>query len=143
MKWVGKLDDKNDEWRERAKNNTRNLDDLIHYLEYAKDTGYPAARVDIEQEEYWAILLRRLLMKEVIGNLTPLYDEHEHNNLVGIIFVCSNCGYRGELGYVRNISKAGNQYSYEIMVHCNCGITKERAEDIKDYLKYVIREWNK
>jgi hypothetical protein len=143
MKWVGKMDDKNFEWQERAKTNTRNLDDLIHYLEYRKNTGYPAARVDFEQEEYWAMLLRRMLMKEVINNLVPFYDGNTHNKLTGIKFTCSNCGYRVELRYTHNEFNVGKQDDYEIGMHCNCGLTKAREEDIKEYLGYMIDEWNK
>ena len=51
-------------FNERRQSDQRNLDDLIHYLEYRKSSGYSATRVSIEQEEYWALLLRKLLMEK-------------------------------------------------------------------------------
>lgn len=137
------MEDSNLEWRKRAKTNTRNLDDLIHYFEYAKDTGYTAARVDLEQEEYWAILLRRLLMKDVINYLVPLYDQSVNNMLIGIKFTCSNCGHEGELTSVYNELKVGNKDDYEISMHCDCSLTRIREEDIKKYLEDIMNEWNK
>ncbi len=116
-------------FNERCKTNTRNLDDLINYFEYAKNSGYPAARVDVEQEEYWSTLLRHLLMEKVINDLVPLYAE---GKIFGIAFGCSHCGYDCIAEFrVRN----------EITQHCNCGITKLRENDIIEYLTYIINKW--
>jgi len=134
-------------FNERHKTNTRNLDDIIHYLEYAKDSGYQAARVDQEQEEYWATLIRHLLMDKVIRNLIPLYEEIGcppiSSKILGIRFTCSNCGCEGEMRFTHSNFKVGMQDGYEITQHCNCGVTKSRENDIIEYLKYVIQKWCK
>jgi len=40
---------------------TRNLDDLLCWLEYGRTSGYKAARCSEAQELHWADLLRRLI----------------------------------------------------------------------------------
>ena len=55
-------------FNERCHTETQDIDDLIHWLEYA-NTGYPAARQTVDQEEYWAKLLRNLLCEKLIKNL--------------------------------------------------------------------------
>lgn len=127
-------------FNERCKKNKLNLDDMIHYLEYAKDSGYSAARVNIEQEEYWASLIRHLLMDKVVDLLVPLY---ENSMICGVRFVCQSCGTCGEMKYVHNEFKVGNQDSYEIIQHCHCSISKERENDIIEYLDYIIDRWCK
>lgn len=45
------------------------LEGLITYLNYRKDTGHPAARVDPDQEESWARMLKGLIDCHVCGQL--------------------------------------------------------------------------
>lgn len=119
---------------ERGKTRTENLDDMIHYLEYAKYSGGQAARVDVEQEEYWATLLRHLLMEKFIYNIYPIYEERK---IIGVVFHC-NCGYESEVRFIHSDFKVGNQDSCEITKRCRCGFTKERENDILEYLGFII-----
>lgn len=68
-------------FNERSKTDTRNLDDLIRYLEYSGQ----AARVDIEQEHHWALLLRDLLIRDTI-TIKTLTEEGYSS------FQCNKCG---------------------------------------------------
>ena len=140
VKTTGEKDLTGTSFNERCKTNTRNLNDMIRYLEYAKDSGYPAARVDVEQEEYWAMLIRHLLMDDVVHNLIPIYKDNT-NKLLGVRFMCSNCGIVCEMNFVNNVYVVGNQDYYEITKHCRCGTTKYREDDIIEYLEYIIDRW--
>ena len=46
---------------ERAVTNTRDLDELLAWLEYGRTSGHKAARCDEAQEHHWADLLRVLM----------------------------------------------------------------------------------
>ena len=75
-RWIGNHDGKTSNqyvdgyssFNERCKADTQDLDDLIHWLEYA-NTGYPAARQSVEQEEHWAELLRDLQCEKLVKEL--------------------------------------------------------------------------
>lgn len=121
-------------FNERSKTNTRNLDDMITYLEYGKDSVYEAARVSKEQEEHWAMLLRHLLMDKVIDNLIPLYEERL---IIGVRFTCLTCGLSSEMKYDHLLG------DYTISKDCNCNVTKLRKDDIIEYLEYIIQRWCK
>lgn len=48
---------------QRARTDTRNLEELLAWLEYGRVSGYRAARCSEAQEHHWADLLRELLRK--------------------------------------------------------------------------------
>jgi hypothetical protein len=50
-----------DEAQQRALTNTRNLAELLCWLEYGRTSGYRAARCEQAQEHHWADLLRAIL----------------------------------------------------------------------------------
>ena len=91
-RWIGSNDwetinesiNGNLSFNERCHTETQDLDDLIHWLEYA-NTGYPAARQTVDQEEYWAKLLRGLLCEKLIKELHFLKDG------CAFEFRCSKC----------------------------------------------------
>ena len=65
--------DGNLSFNDRSHTETQDIDDLIHWLEYA-NTGYPAARQSVDQEEYWAKLLRNLLCEDLVKHLVFFND---------------------------------------------------------------------
>ena len=52
-------------FNDRCHTDTQDIDDLIHWLEYA-NTGYPAARQSVDQEEHWAKLVKNLLCEKLV-----------------------------------------------------------------------------
>ena len=52
---------------EPAATDTRNLDELLSWLEYGRTSGYRAARCSEAQEHHWADLLRALLKQSAAG----------------------------------------------------------------------------
>lgn len=51
----------------RAITDTRNLDELLSWLEYGRQSGYKAARCSEQQEHHWADLLRGLMSRKKEG----------------------------------------------------------------------------
>ena len=104
-------------FNERCHTNSQNIDDLIHWLEYA-NTGYPAVRQSVDQEEYWAKLLRNLICEHLIKDLVFFIDN-------AFIFKCSHC----------NAIVEGNITPEEM----NVGIIKVPCEHIKDRFPDIIQ----
>ena len=52
----------NSESHQRETTDTRNLNELLAWLEYGDTSGYRAARCSKEQEKHWADLLRKLIV---------------------------------------------------------------------------------
>jgi hypothetical protein len=49
-----------DGYHQRQLTDTRNLQDLVTWLEYGKTSGYVAARCSKQQEEHWGMLLKQV-----------------------------------------------------------------------------------
>ncbi len=119
-------------YMDRYSSNKRNLDDLINYLEYAKDTGFCAARADLEQEEYWAQLIRDMLMFDIISRGVFMYEDKEFKKCVGVTFRCTLCGYISTL----SLNKEKNEYE---IISGKCSHISERENDIVEYLTRIIK----
>lgn len=119
-------------YNERSKTRIKNLDDMIHYLEYAKYSGEQAARVDVEQEEYWAKLLRHLLVEKIIQIDSLIRDDS--GILVGMTFNCLKCNWHSKI-------ERGIEF-YDIESQCVCGNIKSRCDDIREYLVDIIEKYN-
>lgn len=116
---------------ERSQTDTQDLDDLINWLEY-NNTGYPAMRQSVTQEEYWAKLVRNLLCKKLVRELVFFEDNS---------FQC-RCNYCNDkiLGI---ICIQGQNISVKISVKCEC--IEYRITDILTYIECAVRhnfeEW--
>lgn len=64
-------------YHERELTDTRNLDELLAWLEYGKESGFKAARCSEAQEHHWADLLRQMLSShaELLGVLESVLAE--------------------------------------------------------------------
>jgi hypothetical protein len=113
-------------FNERTQTNTRDLDDLIHWLEYA-NTGYPAARQTVDQEEYWAGLLRNLLCEKLIKELI-VFDDNSFE------CKCSVCDARVR-GWVHD------EETCEPTINCTfCEHLYLRENDIYQYIFHKHKE---
>ena len=110
---------------ERSHTDSQNLDDLIHWLEYA-NTGYPAVRQSVDQEEHWAKLLRNLICETLINDLVFFIDNT-------FIFRCSHCNTIVE----GNITAEGMNVG---IIKVPCEHIKDRFPDIIQHITYKFEE---
>lgn len=113
-------------FNERCHTETQNLDDLIRWLEYA-NTGYPATRQTVDQEEYWARLLRNLLCEKLIKNLAFF-----NNNTFEC--KCKSCN----LKFNGTITTDGKNIEID---KTPCIHIKNRFLDIIQYILSEFEEW--
>lgn len=140
VRWIGSnnpngFDTAESGFNRRCKENRQDLDDLIHYLEYVKDTGRQATRVDIKQEEHWATLIRDLLVEKIIKNVTS-------EGLFGLFggsyeivrYECAKCE---SPAWVSLDSKS--KQIIAMSEGCTCGTVKMRIADIVDYIERFVK----
>lgn len=131
MKDLSDVDKTGTSYMDRHFLNKRNLDDLINYFEYEKDTGFRAARADLYQEEYWAQLLRDMLMFDIINRGVFIYEDKEFKKCIGMTFKCISCGYVSTLSF----DKENSEYK---IIGDRCSHISERDNDIVEYLTRII-----
>ena len=109
---------------ERNQTDTLDLDDLIHWLEYAH-TGFPAARHSIQQEEHWAELIRNMLCEKLVHQLIFFEDNTFECR-------CNHCN---------NIIR-GNVYDdITVTISFGCDCITPRELDISAYILNQYGEW--
>ena len=116
---------------ERSQTDIQDLDDLINWLEY-NNTGYPAMRQTVKQEEHWGKLIRNLLCEKLIWELVFFKDNtfrckciHCHHIMEGTIHI-------PEKGYVKNTT---------VTIGMLCDCLKEREPDLLQYIEDKIGDW--
>ncbi|MCK5386528.1 MAG: hypothetical protein KAJ39_05050 [Gammaproteobacteria bacterium] len=135
-RWIGSYEwetadqniDRNLSFNERCHTETQDIDDLIHWLEYA-NTGYPAARQSVDQEEYWAKLIRNLLCEKLIKHLVFFDDSSYQCN-------CSHCNaiFRGTV-YHEDVTDV------TVTIGMLCEHLESRKTDILLYIEDKMGEW--
>lgn len=135
-RWVGSHNwetsdqsiDGNLSFNERCHTDTQGLDDLIHWLEYA-NTGYPAARQSVDQEEYWAKLVRNLLCEKLIWELVFFKDNTFRCKCVHCHHIMEGTMYIPETDCV--------QYT-RVTIDTLCDCLKGREPDLLQYIEDKI-----
>ena len=116
---------------ERSQTDIQDLDDLVHWLEYA-NTGYPAARQSVDQEEYWAKLLRNLLCNKLIKNLMFYHDNTFDCKCTQCNHLMKGTIYIPEKDYVKNTT---------VTIGMLCDCLEKRESDLLQYIEDKIGDW--
>ena len=123
---------------DRCKTDIQDLDDLVHWLEYA-NTGYPAARQSAGQEEHWAKLVRNLLCERLIKEFDVFHDYALSSEWYKFECTCSNCNY-GMRGSIF-ISIADCVQHTKVTIDTLCDCLEGRELDLLQYIEDKIGDW--
>ena len=130
--------DGNLSFNERRHTETQDLDDLIHWLEYA-NTGYPAARQSADQEEHWGKLVRNLLCEKLIKEFDVFYDYALGSEWYKFECTCSNCNYGMRGSIFIPIADCFHNTKVTIDIVCDC--LEGREPDLLQYIEDKIGDW--
>lgn len=138
-RWIGSHDwetsnqsiDGYPSFNDRCKTDIQDLDDLVHWLEYA-NTGYPAARQSVDQEEHWGKLVRNLLCEKLIWELVFFGANTFRCKCTHCNHIIEGTIYIPEMDHVKNTI---------VTIDTLCDCFEGREPDLLQYIEDKIGDW--